>query len=934
MQEPLCVSAPYPQCEVCRAWEGTEQSRVAVLPSMHVLREGASDKVDVVYVIPVADGASWGNSSEFFRKGEAAELFHLMMQRLGHNYAVIPAQLCSPPQGGTNKAQQQCVQLVLGRIAYLHPKVVVLMGEGPKNYILGLEASITKAARHVFSLELPEGEKVPCIITPDPSTQFFSKNAKDLRPALAEAYELVDSLVKGTYTEPDIGRCTIIRPEERPSNALWQYVKVLDRLEPCISLDLEWATSYRNDDTIWEEEKGGLVTVQSGGWNPTAGCYENVLVDVREWGPEELRDFFQAAFLGRTIVGSAFKVGDFQAIWVNTAEINPDGSLQRGVDILNFCRGWEDSQYVQWMQDQSKFGSGLKERAMDAFGVPDWDLFLDVELKKLPKGSDTVESVPMETLWKYALCDAHFEFRWWREKGQHLVKNIAAPYAALKESTRSFLELERIGIKIDLEGMNAYKKKLEDKVLSMQDWLDHHPWTYEVSKARVIKRETAKAKKSKKGVPFDLATVEPLNPEDVYFNSKSAVDCTLLVEYLEAQGCKPFSRTETGLAEVNDSTLPKLTKEDPSQRVGPLEDFFGVIWDQRKCREMISNFVLPFLRYQLHGWVHTTFSLSKVVTGRGCASNPNVHGMPNNDDYLENFPAPPGHCIVAFDFKTGEPCINAFLSQCPALMKCFMLGAKDQNDPNADVYRHYQSTLLGIAPADQTDAQRNQGKQPWLAGTYGQGPEAIAEKAGISVEEAEKRLEHFYQQYPELLARESENRRKLFAGETFITATGRRRTFPLHRTYPYNYNKHKHLLGYQLIRELRMSAADAETLRQAGNNDIQGPLGQIMFYVLDYIRSVRHNPGLDIADCKPFLTVHDSVFYYIPDDTKLRRRIDTLLELMTSYWLYLPPDIIKNLGFPQEHIPVLQADWKISDTLGHMVKGKYAVAGEWVFQGE
>jgi DNA polymerase I-like protein with 3'-5' exonuclease and polymerase domains/uracil-DNA glycosylase len=901
-------------CLKCRRWEICGPQAMKVMPT--VWRSNpAGPKIDVLFIVPSPDREN-GLNRETFTRGKAAELFHKMVSRLEINYAVMGVALCGGDEKVTGKQAQYCKQFVEPLIAHMDPGCMVLMGEAPRDSLLDSEVSISAAHKHVFKYKIGERE-ISCLIAPDPFSQFFKQGAKDLRPVLGEVYEIAAQIVAGTYVPLGIGHWGYIGQDFPVDSAKWKFRNFVEALEQEISIDMEWDTSNSTDDTIWEDGKGGLVTVQSSGWNPTAHRYETMVVDVRNWEKEDLRDFFKMAFLQKIIVGSFLKI-DLQAAWVNTADVQVggpwDGNFVNGVDILNFCRGWEDGHYIVYLQDQSLRGSGLKPRCMTAFGWPDWSVYFNDALKqarkKLGEGQDICSNIDLETLYLYAATDAYGEIKHWREVGKKLVPGVQMCYDEMKETTRSLLQMERVGLKVDVPKLQAYQARLEGEIAQMQIWLNSHPF---VAKAGLVE-----------------------------FNAKSGPQVTAVCRHNDLRDKKgnPVKETETGLAAVNKDTLPWLTWKKPELRTTDTQWFFGVIWDQRRKRDMISRSILPFLRYQTNGWCHPLYSPSKqdevtgeengTVTSRNVATNPNALAMPKDPEYLECFPAPEGHCIVERDYKTGEPCINAFMSQCPALMNAFLLGAKEPDNPESDVYRVFMASVLNKYAGDLDKPERDAGKVPWLAGTYGQGPEAIAEASGITTEEAEGRLYAFYSRYPELLAREAEVRRKLFNGETFITAMGRRRTFPLSRTYPYDHARHRNYMSYQLARELKMTGLDSAKMRESGNNEIQNPLALITFYALNYINRISYQSGIGLLDCKPFLTVHDSIKFYIPDDELLRTRIERLGELMSGLGNFLPEQVLNNLKIPKD-IPVLRTDWKIGESLGTMVEDKKALEGEWEF---
>ena len=896
-------------CQKCKRWALMGPQYHKVLPSIYAHNPEHSN-VEAVFVISSPDEENT-KAGRVFDVGEAAELFHAFAQRLRINYTIVSVAMCGGQDTVSKRQIEKCREHVAPILEGMDPKCFVLLGETPRDAFLGNAVAIQDAHLNVFKYLRDGRPAVSCLLAPDPRTQFFTKNAKDLRPVLAQMFELLDKIVKGTYV-PWNQECDweLINTGSRSSD-MWKFKGVLEKLEMDVSFDCEF--DVNNEESIMQEGKGALVTIQSAGWSPSEHKYKAVVMDVRDWDVEELRELFHMVFLGKIIVGSFLQI-DMQCVWVNTAEVSPqDGNFVNGVKVECFARDWDDGQAVDFMQDQSIRGSGLKNRCARDFQFPNWGVFWHAALKRAAaKGGRGVSSeIPAEeiyTLYEYAANDAYAEIKHWRERGKRAAQDIVLAYAEFKETTITLLELSRQGMKVDVPKLEKYKTKLEGEINVLQIWLDSHPYV--------------------------------LNAGLTQFNSKSPLQVTAVCRHNNIV----TSETETGLACVNKDTLPLLAgSKDASKRVGPTQHFFGVLWDQRRKRDMVSKFINPFLLYQNNGWVHPLYSNSKqdetsdtergTTTSRMASNYPNVMGQIDDPDYMACFPAPEGHVVVAQDFKTGEPVINAYLSQCTPLMQAFELGARHPGHPDSDPYRLFMAKRLGKATGALTKAERNQGKVPWLSAVYGQFPATLAATSNgtITEQDAEGILYEFYQDYPQILAREAEVRRKLFAGDMFISAMGRRRSFKLGRSYAYQHEKHRNYMGWQLVKELRMSPSDAEALRQAGNNEIQGALGIIMFYFMTWFRKYRHSYGLE--HWRLFVSIHDSVKFYVPDDERLKGDIARMHDFMSAYWNYLPEQVIKNLGFPDSvhRLPVLQNDGKIGEHQGDMIAMEDAIAGDWEF---
>jgi DNA polymerase I-like protein with 3'-5' exonuclease and polymerase domains len=151
---------------------------------------------------------------------------------------------------------------------------------------------------------------------------------------------------------------------------------------------------------------------------------------------------------------------------------------------------------------------------------------------------------------------------------------------------------------------------------------------------------------------------------------------------------------------------------------------------------------------------HVTGGIVTHNTGRVSCSEPNMQTIPSRGEYAKLaksiYRARPGFKFVVMDYKTIEPMMVAVMSGDPTMLAAFNSGedfhirtakiitmpvwgndlptwARKPSEPG------YQAELV-----PEIERRRRIAKEIGLATLYGQGPDSMAERAGCTVEEAEK----------------------------------------------------------------------------------------------------------------------------------------------------------------------------------------------------
>lgn len=132
------------------------------------------------------------------------------------------------------------------------------------------------------------------------------------------------------------------------------------------------------------------------------------------------------------------------------------------------------------------------------------------------------------------------------------------------------------------------------------------------------------------------------------------------------------------------------------------------------------------------------YNLSRAITGR---ESSRLHNIPSreNPEYRKPWIARPGNKLIVADYSSCEPRIHAYLTQDENLIAAFNSGE--------DIYIKTAELLYG-EKIDKHDPMRSRMKTAFLAVTYGQTVQGMAEKENISVEEAEDLQDRFFSTFP------------------------------------------------------------------------------------------------------------------------------------------------------------------------------------------
>ena len=308
-------------------------------------------------------------------------------------------------------------------------------------------------------------------------------------------------------------------------------------------------------------------------------------------------------------------------------------------------------------------------------------------------------------------------------KGQTL--GVTALEDVEEPLVKVLLEMEREGVRIDVEALKEYGRELDREILG---------YTQEI-----------------------LKYAEPgFNPD----SPKQLGE--LLFGKLGLPGGK---KTAKGQWATDEKTISKLSGEHP---------IIASILEYRTCAKLKSTYVdkLPTLIDE-NSRVHTTYAQSFTETGRLSSSDPNLQNIPIRTErgklIRRAFVARDAdHVLISADYSQIELRLMAAMSGDAAMLAAFRRGE--------DIHRDTASRVYDVMPAFVTPEQRSKCKMVNFGIIYGISAFGLSQRLKVPRKEAADLIDTYFRLYPrvkDFMEASIEKARKAGYAETVL---GRRRT--------------------------------------------------------------------------------------------------------------------------------------------------------------
>ncbi len=287
--------------------------------------------------------------------------------------------------------------------------------------------------------------------------------------------------------------------------------------------------------------------------------------------------------------------------------------------------------------------------------------------------------------------------------------------------------MERTGVKIDAQQLNAQSQSLQKRVSELE------------SQVYVLAGEI-----------FNLGSPKQLQ-EILYTKLQIPI----------------VSKTPTGQPSTSEEVLQMLsvTYELPA-----------LILEYRSLSKLKATYTdkLPLLIHEDTGRIHTSYHQAVTATGRLSSTDPNLQNIPirtlEGRKIRKAFIPESNFVIMAADYSQVELRIMAHLSQDASLIDAFKLGQ--------DIHQVTASEILQIPLEEVTFEQRRSAKAINFGLIYGMSAFGLARELGTDRKQAEQYIQMYFQRYPGVQAY-MDNTKILAAQQGFVeTFFGRRLYFP------------------------------------------------------------------------------------------------------------------------------------------------------------
>ena len=311
------------------------------------------------------------------------------------------------------------------------------------------------------------------------------------------------------------------------------------------------------------------------------------------------------------------------------------------------------------------------------------------------------------------------------------------------------------------------------------------------------------------------------------FNVNSPLQLTTILFEDLGLPTKGIKKTKTGFS----TAASELEKLEGEHKIIPL------IQEQRELAKLVSTYIdtLPEL-VEKDGRIHTTFNQTIAATGRLSSKDPNLQNIPirtKRGRLIRNaFIAESKKVLIAADYSQIELRLAAHIAKDEAFIRAFNEGA--------DIHTRTAAEVWGLEEEKVTKDQRRAAKAVNFGILYGMGSRNLAKSTGLSLEEAKKFIDRYFEIHHAIKTYIDETKVSAHERGYVETLFGRKRYLP------------------ELSSGVQMLVAAAE--RMAINMPIQGTNADIIKLAMIEIDAWIRSEGLE-NDLRMLLQVHDELVF-------------------------------------------------------------------------
>jgi DNA polymerase-1 len=466
-------------------------------------------------------------------------------------------------------------------------------------------------------------------------------------------------------------------------------------------------------------------------------------------------------------------------------------------------------------------------------------------------------------LWKTFGVDLNFVadtmvLAWLNDSRESLsLDNLS--YKFLKHKTIKFSEIVKKGenfssVEIDVAGKYA----VEDVVatLKLHKFLKNNLSDEMSSLAENLENDISKiiSKMERAGIGIDVEYLEEvqkdlqneiaeisnkifdISKKEFNLNSPKQVSSALY----EIVGEQKTTKTD-------EATLRELLQKFETKD-GVEKEFIELILKYRELQKLLSTYAIPLVEKSVDGRIHTNFNQTGTATGRFSSTDPNLQNIPVGKKIRRAFVSKNGYSLLSLDYSQIELRLLAHFSNEKTLIELFKNGK--------DVHQYL---------ADELKVERSVAKTVNFGVIYGMGSTKLSKTLNISIEEAKRIIDGFFELYPAIAKYKdvAENEQLQIINKEILSTT------LLNRIRYFNLTK---------IR-------GDEVLREAFNTIFQGSTADLVKLSMKAIDDEISEKNLDV---KMLLQIHDELIFEVKDEIvdEVKTRFIEIME--NCYKLQVP----------------------------------------------
>ena len=313
----------------------------------------------------------------------------------------------------------------------------------------------------------------------------------------------------------------------------------------------------------------------------------------------------------------------------------------------------------------------------------------NIKFKEIVGKKQNFSQVDIQTATKYAAEDAIITLKIYEILKERLWSEVIWDYENIEMPFINLLiDMEKEGIKLDIEYMENLRIKISDKLEKLTEKI------------------------------YKLAGSE--------FNIKSPKQLGyILFEILKLPARK---KTKTGYS-TNEKVLNSLK-----------HPIIPLLLEYRKLEKLLSTYVLPLKEYakkDKNHKIYTNFLQTGTATGRLASKNPNLQNIPTSTDINIRNAFITDKLFVSLDYSQIELRLLAHFSEDKNLINAFF--------NNKDIHLE---TALKIFGKENAAKYRNIAKSINFGLIYGMGAKKLAETINVSIKDAKEFIEKYFSSFP------------------------------------------------------------------------------------------------------------------------------------------------------------------------------------------